>query len=274
MEREGFERQVRSRRLTAAALGMLLVLVTTVGLVEAWRDGPVVDEPVYVAAGVTALTRHDLRFNPQHPPLAKAVAALPVLATHLAIPAGRAWRQLHQHVYTATFTRAQIRDGRLRTVTFLSRLLPLAETLLSILVVFALARRLGGRAGGVLAAALWSLDPLVVGNGHLDAIDVPFALTVLLTAAALWRWLERSSTPRLALVGVAAGGAVCTRATGLLVAAAAVGVVAVKSRGARAPAVALGVGLATVWTVYLGLDWRYTVHHLDVVPQRYLDGLR
>ena len=47
------------------------------GLRQAWTDAPTYDEPIYLSAGVTSLLGHDLRLNPEHPPLAKALAALP-----------------------------------------------------------------------------------------------------------------------------------------------------------------------------------------------------
>src|SRR2546427_8894181 len=40
------------------------------------------DEPIHLAAGYSYLQTRDFRMNPEHPPLAKLLAALPILALH------------------------------------------------------------------------------------------------------------------------------------------------------------------------------------------------
>src|SRR5205809_5609337 len=40
------------------------------------------DEPLHLAAGYSYWQTRDFRMNPEHPPLAKLVAALPFLALH------------------------------------------------------------------------------------------------------------------------------------------------------------------------------------------------
>src|SRR5436190_23351968 len=40
------------------------------------------DEPIHLAAGYSYLQTRDFRMNPEHPPLAKLFAALPLLALH------------------------------------------------------------------------------------------------------------------------------------------------------------------------------------------------
>jgi hypothetical protein len=44
----------------------------------AWRESVAIDEVVHIGAGVSYLQRFDLRLNPEHPPLAKMLAALPL----------------------------------------------------------------------------------------------------------------------------------------------------------------------------------------------------
>ena len=65
---------------------------------------------------------------------------------------------------------------------FLSRLVPVVELLVTGLLVYALAARLVGPAGGMFSAALWLLNPFVIGIGHLDGIDIPFTLDALTVA--------------------------------------------------------------------------------------------
>ena len=164
------------------------------GLYQAWHDSPTFDEPVYVAAGLTSLTRHDLRLNPEHPPLAKALAALPALAVHPVIPHTAAWRRGDERIYSAQFLQAQLEAGTLQRVMFAARLVPLAEAIAAAFVLYALGRRLLSPSAGLVAGGLWLAGPVVLGLGHLDGIDLPFTLAALLVSLALVRVLE---LPRL-----------------------------------------------------------------------------
>jgi hypothetical protein len=253
-------------------LALLCASVAAICVWEATQDSPTIDEPVYVTAGLTGLVRHDLRLNPQHPPLAKVLAALPVLAENPTLPGGAVWKAAHHRVYAKAFLQDARSHDELREITFLSRLVPILELVLSALVVYALARRLAGPAGGLFAGALWLLDPFVIGLGHLDGIDLPFTLAVLLTALTTVRWFEQRTLHRAALIGLAAGAALLLRDTGPLVLGSALVTVAIASRRVWPTVTVLGVAFGVVWLAYLALDPAYTIGHLNVLPQRYIDG--
>src|SRR3954447_15140028 len=145
------------------ALAILCVATAGIAVWEAATDSVTIDEPVYVTAGTTALVRRDLRLNPQHPPLSKILAAAPLLADEPVLPSGHVWARHHARVYSRAFMEDQRRAGELRELTFLSRLVPILELVLTGVLVYALARRLAGPAGGVFAAAHWLLNPFVIG---------------------------------------------------------------------------------------------------------------
>src|SRR5690348_8379991 len=72
-------------------LAVVTLVFVGVALREAWTDGITYDEMYAMTSGVAGLTRHDLRATPQHPPLGKIVAGIPVLLLHPTIPRGAAW---------------------------------------------------------------------------------------------------------------------------------------------------------------------------------------
>jgi Dolichyl-phosphate-mannose-protein mannosyltransferase len=261
-----------ARRGPALPLTLLCIATAAMCVWEAAADAPTIDEPVYVTAGLTALVRHDLRLNPQHPPLAKVLAALPALAARPALPGGAGWRDAKHRIYAKAFLQSARAHRKLRAITFLSRLVPILELLATALVVYALARRLAGPAGGVFAAGLWLLDPFVIGLGHLDGIDLPFTLAALVTSLAVVRWLEERSLWRAAVIGFACGAALVLRDTGPLLLVVAAATVAVASRDIRQTLSVLATAFGIVWLVYLALDPAFTLGHPNVLPQRYLDG--
>ena len=103
------------------------VLSTVYLIGQAHTDSPTYDEPVYVSAGLLALTQHDLAYNSEHPPLAKAIAALPVLTTGATLPEGHVAGTNDEQIFSAAFLREQRREGRLDEVTFASRIVPVRE---------------------------------------------------------------------------------------------------------------------------------------------------
>ncbi len=139
-------------------LALLAAGFLALGVAEARADAPTFDEPVYVSAGLAALLHHDVTLNDEHPPLPKVLAVLPVVLTHPVVPAEG--RSGHDELrYGARFVAAQLAAGKLRSVTFASRLAPLAETAGVAFVLFGIAglRRPGhggvGCSGGDSSAA-------------------------------------------------------------------------------------------------------------------------
>ena len=137
-----------------------------------------------MSSGVAAVLHHDVADNAEHPPLFKVLAALPVLAVHPVVPADGHWNTNNERTYSARFVAAQLKAGTMHRVTFAARLVPLFECALAALVLFLLASTLFGRGAGVVAALLWLCDPVVLGIGHLDGVDLP----VRLDDARCWRW--------------------------------------------------------------------------------------
>jgi hypothetical protein len=275
-----------------AALSLLTVLATlflVLGGIEAWRDSPTFDEPVYVAAGLAAISHQDLTLNDEHPPLMKVLADLPVVLVNHVVPANSSWSTNDEHAYSAEFLSAQLRAGTLRGVDFASRIVPLLMTVALAFILFGFANELYGGDAGVLAAVLWLASPLVLGLGHLDGVDMPFAFAVSCFAWALLRWTRRKSRRRLVILGVAGGVAALADASGLLIlalgaltatafdwwSAAAV----LDRRDAALRAVLSGgavlvIAGAVVWVVYALLDPGVLTHPTSLLPLPYRDGIR
>ncbi|MFC8342934.1 phospholipid carrier-dependent glycosyltransferase [Streptomyces sp. NPDC057280] len=179
---------------------MAVAMVTT-----AVQQTPTIDEPVYVATATDYLHEHRVRYNPEHPPLGKLVIA-----------AGLAFADPH---YDLSFAGDQGQVGRHLLyesgndpwrVMLWARLPVIALTLAFGLVAFAFARDLMGRAGGLVALALYAFSPDLIAHGSLATLDVPAAGFLLTSVWLLWRARHR---PRLyvPLAGVAAGAALATK---------------------------------------------------------------
>ncbi|MCG8969290.1 MULTISPECIES: phospholipid carrier-dependent glycosyltransferase [Streptomyces] len=268
---------------------MAFAMVTT-----AVRQTPTIDEPVYVGAAADYVREHRLRYNPEHPPLGKLVVGVGVA---LAGPRVDPSFEGDQSAWGRHLLYESGNDPW--RLMLWARLPVIALTLLFGLVVFAFARELAGRAGGLAALALYAFSPDVVAHGSLATLDAPAAGFVLTSVWLLWRARRR---PRLylPLAGAALGAALATRASTLpavpvlLVLAALQAGARERGRGAvRAAAGALVVAvtaIAVVWATYLAVDPRLrgtpgqalpgvpglkgVVVDLLPFPEAYRDGMR
>ncbi len=240
-------------------LAALAVAFFGIGMVQAGRQAPTVDEGVDLSSGVAILVRHDLRMVPEHGPLPRALAALPALLANPIIPDSEAWRDGDWFDWSDEFIAANDRAGRLDDVLLLARIVPLLEGIGCAALVYALARRPFGPDGGLLAAAAWLTTPYLVGLAATAMIDVPFTLATLGTCLLLARWWERPTLGRAAALGSGLGAALCTRHTAVVLVVVAIGVIGFRLRADVRAAVRsaglAGVGSVVVtWAVYRGLD--------------------
>src|ERR1700704_2199587 len=72
-------RRMLSRFPAETVCCLLLVIMGANLLANAWRAAPTNDELVHIPAGYHSLVRPDFRLNPEHPPLVKMWACLPLL---------------------------------------------------------------------------------------------------------------------------------------------------------------------------------------------------
>src|SRR5689334_12813618 len=78
-----FERLRRNRRaLFVVAVVLLLGQMALAMVTAAVQQAPTIDEPVYVGTATVYVQQHDLRYNPEHPPLGKLVIGSGLLFAH------------------------------------------------------------------------------------------------------------------------------------------------------------------------------------------------
>jgi hypothetical protein len=258
-------------RLGAVALVLLAVAVAVAAFVQARDDSPTYDEPVYVSAGLLALTQHDLDFNAEHPPIAKAIAAIPVLTTPWTLPPGHVDAVNDERTYSAAFLRAQ--GDHLAAVTLASRLVPIGELLVVALLLVLLGRQLVTWGGGLLAAALWLVSPMTLGLGHLDGVDLPFAMAVVVYAGALLHARHHHNRRSSVLLGVALGLCLASSLLGLVLLPVTLVLLVVqrRGRGALQWALATVVSWTVLWLSYLVLD--LGVGQRWLLPRPFVGGL-
>ena len=177
----------------AAVLLLIFMGVLMAGSVR--RESAAFDEPTHIGAGVSYLQKFDLRMNPEHPPLAKILANLPLVIRGVrADYSNPSWTVSGEFPGTPLqYMFGAALQGRwndpVKTLAW-ARAPMLLLTLLLGWIVFMYARRLGGEWGGLLCVAMFVTTPLFLADGPLVLTDQAitlFSLTTLWAFADLWR---------------------------------------------------------------------------------------
>ncbi len=191
--------------VAALLLGVLAVLAGS----AAFRESVAIDELAHIGAGVSALQKFDLRFNPEHPPLAKLFAAVPLVAGGVhADYRGHIWTWSGKGFFNPMLaewpfgawiiTHWNDRDSTLRWVR-LPMLLLLLATGLSI---YRYGERLTDGWGGAFALCWFSTMPVFIAFGPLVLTDTAIALFSLFTLwsfSTMWRDQSPRAVRRFAL---------------------------------------------------------------------------
>jgi hypothetical protein len=199
--------------------GLLLALMAVLAGGAALRESVTVDEVSHIGAGVSYLQKLDLRMNPEHPPLAKVLAALPLVL--------RGVRADYSHIswtFSDKFFQAFLGQwvfgewllekwNESKTILPWARLPMLLLTLALGCAVYAYARRLGGAWGGLLCLSVYASTPAFLTFGplvHTDIAVTLFSLLALWTFAEVW---QEPSRKNVLLFGLSLAGALLSKFT-------------------------------------------------------------
>jgi hypothetical protein len=181
------------------------------------RESLTFDEDDHMFAGYMMWHTGDYGLNPEHPPLVKLLATLPLLGEKLWIPPLRN-REFKSEAYLDGRDWLARNDGASQRLVFRMRL---AAGLLAIglsLVVFFAAREWFGPVAGLVALVLVAFDPNVLGHSALVTTDIGVSLFFLASIYAFYRYVRQPSLPRLLVAGVVSGLLLATKHSGILLA--------------------------------------------------------
>lgn len=174
---------MRGHDLAAAAL---VALFAGLAADTARRSSAIADEVAHLPAGYTYVRTGDMRLNPQHPPLAKALAGLPLLALDLE-PVARSpqWHASREWDFGREFlTRNREPLPRL---LFWGRLPLILLGAAGGAVLWLWARALWGVRPALGALALYALCPNLIAHTGVVATDLALAVFTLAAVASAWR---------------------------------------------------------------------------------------
>ncbi len=164
----------------------VLELTTAVG------ESQTVDEGVHLSAGYSYFKTRDFRMNPEHPPFAKLVAALPLLFLDLKdVRSFSGWQEVDEWKFAHQFLYGN--TERADTILLLGRLSGMVMSLILGLVLFLWAKEIFGVLVAFFALFLYAFDPNMIAHSRYVTTDAPLALFFVLTMYLFMRFIRNPS---------------------------------------------------------------------------------
>ena len=202
------------RKFFVPAVAALFVIYSLEMFLSARLESQTFDEPAHLYAGYSYWLRSDFGINPEHPPLVKLVASLPLLVEKPKYPEP-----------TNVFFRADSAIGGRQLLgapgsdSLLNRArvaVAIFALLLAVLVTLA-GWEMFGQGAALFALTLFVFDPLLVAHGPLLGTDVGAACCIFATIYSFYRYVKRPTLVRLCLCAVAAGLSLAAKHSAILI---------------------------------------------------------
>jgi len=199
-----------SNRLTYSIAAILLLTMALLAIFSIKEDTFTFDETAHITAGYSYLVKKDMRLNPEHPPLIKDIAALPLLFLNLKFPSNHpAWVQKEppkwwfqfdvgsQFLYSSGNNPDQI--------LFYSRIPMILILIFMGWFLFFWSKKIFGNKGALLTLFLFSLSPTFLAHGRLVTTDAAASLGAVLATYFWIKFLKEPSKKNIILAGLIFG---------------------------------------------------------------------
>ncbi len=200
----------------------ILALVFALAILSSLGDSATSDEPPHIVAGYTYLKLHDMRLNPEHPPLLKDLAALPLLFLKLNFPENSfAWQQpdgpywWHQFNLGGEFLYNSGNDPD--KILFFARLPMICLLIFCGFFIFLFAKEFFGEKVAILALFFFAFSPTFLAHGRFVTTDVGAAFGVVLATFFFLKALKNPTLKNIIFAGIALGISQCLKFSLILI---------------------------------------------------------
>jgi len=189
---------------------ILLVVIATSAFVLMFnassQESAIMDELAHIPAGYGYVKYLDFRLNPEHPPLIKALAAIPLLFQGLNFPINSSawqkdvngqWQAGNEFIYNSGNDADEIIQW--------ARFGPILLTILLLIFIYIWAKELIGRWWALLPTFLFALSPTILAHGHYVTTDIGAALGIFLASYYFIKFLFKPNYWNLILAGLIFG---------------------------------------------------------------------
>lgn len=206
----------KTRTWVMAGVASLLIVLFIQLATSTYRNSLTWDEDDHIFAGYMSLKHADFGLNPEHPPLVKMLAALPLLPLHLQEPPlpGDFFKYDAFHSGKDFIFHNNVGHDE---IIFRARIAASLLTMLLALLVFIAAQEMFGTGAAFVALALMVTDPNVLAHGAVVGTDMGLSCFMFASIYAFYRYVKAPSPGRLIVVGIAGGLALASKHTAIVI---------------------------------------------------------
>jgi hypothetical protein len=196
-----------------AVLALLVLLAAEIFL-SSRQESQVYDEADNLYAGYQYWKHGDFGRNPEHPPLAKLVAAAALLPLRLTEP-----NDPYSSFKSGDFYNGEkfLYGADADMLLARGRGMLLIFTLGLAAAVFAAGREMFGPEAGLLAMGLFCMEPVVLANGGLILTDMTLTCLLFVSVYAFYRYVRLPGVGRLLVCSLAVGLTLVAKQSGVFV---------------------------------------------------------
>ena len=193
-------------------IGIMLAFMFVVSVLNAKNDSAIFDETAHIGAAYSYVTQGEIRLNPEHPPLIKDLAGIPLRFMKLNFDV------INKPFWTGDLPQkwdeGQWQAGRYLLyeagnnadqIIFWARFPVILISLLLGYFIFKWTRELAGVLAGLFALALYAFDPNILGHNHFVTTDIGIAAFITFFFYYFLRFIKRPSWKNVLLAGIFMG---------------------------------------------------------------------
>src|SRR3989344_1771039 len=185
-------------------LGVMFLLLIS----SSWNDAATFDEVAHIGAGYTYLAYQDSRLNPEHPPLIKDLAALPLMFFDLKFDISKPfWTapDVNSRQWIAGDLLLYGEGNNPDQIIFWARLPIILLAILFGWLLYRWARSLYGEKVGLIVLFLYAFSPTFLAHSRYVTTDLAAAFGFFIGLASFVRFLEKPAVGRAAAAGACLG---------------------------------------------------------------------
>jgi len=175
------------------------------------------DEAVHLTAGYEYLKYRDFRWNPEHPPLAKEIAAIPLLFMDIkASHETPAYFELDQYPHANNFLHVKNKK-KSDLMLNVSRAMMVIFGFIIMLVIFFWASEIAGGKIALVSVALFAFSPIFLAHTPLITTDVSSASFGFLSFYMIWKLFETTKPIYLIFAGISMGLSLSSKHSAIII---------------------------------------------------------
>ncbi len=258
------------KKIRSLFVASILALMAILMFGSAWNDSAIMDELPHIPAGYSYLAKGDYRLNPEHPPLIKMIATVPLLflkinfpetSPHWTTDINGQWDFGREFLYRA--------GNDADKIIFWSRVPIILLALFTGWLLFTYLRKRFSDGVALLTLGMYALSPIIIAHSRFVTTDLGATVGFLLGIFGFIEFLKNPNKKNIAIAGLCFGTATILKFSLILLLPmyAIMFIAFVVAREIRDPAFFIrllgkclgiaGIAIMLIWPIYQYTVWNY-----------------